>query len=205
MPRSTRLIIPGQPHHIVQRGNNRTSTFLDDQDVEYSLYLLRESSEKHKCAVHAYVLMTNHFHLLVTPSDSRALSKFVQSFALRYVRYFNRRYKRTGTLWEDRYFSELVDSERYYFTCARYIEMNPVRAKIVNRPEDHFASSFRRNSLGFDDALVTPHPLYQALAPTLADRAKSYTALFNCHTEPLMAIEPSSGTVKTPWRWAVEN
>lgn len=201
MPRQPRNIIPGQPHHIVNRGNNRNATFLDEADVEYSLNCLRIASTKFCCGIHSYVIMTNHLHLLVTPDSKVAASDFMQSFKVRYARYFNRRYRRTGTLWEERYFSEVIDSERYFFECARYIELNPVRAGIVQDPSEHISSSFGRNALERADPLVTPHPLYQALAATSTERATTYKSLFYEHAyRARMTTSPDEGEQR-PWRW----
>jgi putative transposase len=127
MPRSPRPVIPDQPLHIVQRGNNRMPTFCHGEDFSHYLRLLGETSSDVGCSLHAYVLMSNHVHLLVTPHDERGAARMVQALGRRYVRYFNERHGRTGTLWEGRFRSTLIDSERYFLACSRYIELNPER------------------------------------------------------------------------------
>lgn len=143
--------------------------------------------------------MTNHLHLLATPEDAAAVGQCIQSFGVRYARYFNERYGRTGTLWEERYFSEVIDSELYFFQCSRYIELNPVRANIVQNPEEFSASSFRRNALGEADTIVSPHPLYQALAQSAAERATAYRFIFKDHLE-LVDAQRERLSTKCPWR-----
>ena len=127
MARLPRLYLPDQPLHVIQRGNNRDLIFAADADYQFYLRCLQEAADTHALTVHAYVLMTNHVHLLVTPATESSLSKTLQSIGRRYVQYFNFTYQRTGTLWEGRYKSTLIDSERYLLTCMRYIEMNPAR------------------------------------------------------------------------------
>lgn len=178
MPRALRIAIPGQPLHLIQRGNNRSRCFVDDQDRERYKRILGESSERTACAIHAYVLMTNHVHLLITAQDALSPSRMMQALGRRYVRYFNERHDRTGTLWEGRFRSTLVDAERYFFACSRYIENNPVRAGLVTQPQHYAWSSHRRNAHGEADALVTSHDLYVALAKRRARRLDRYRALF---------------------------
>ena len=135
MARLPRFILPGQPQHIIQRGNNRQDIFCSEDDYLYYLEKLIEAASKHQCDIHAYVLMTNHVHLLVTPHTEEGIGKMMQVLGRYYVQYFNHRYKRTGTLWEGRYKATLIDTEQYLLTCMRYIELNPVRAKeMVNHP-----------------------------------------------------------------------
>ena len=129
MPRQPRFTIPGQPQHVIIRGNNRDPIFYADEDYGFYLEKLRQACEKHQCDVHAYVLMTNHVHLLITPHTENSLGKAIQMLGRYYVQYFNYSYKRTGTLWEGRYKATLIDSEAYLLTCYRYIELNPVRAE----------------------------------------------------------------------------
>jgi len=129
MPRQPRFTIPGQPQHVIIRGNNRDPIFYADEDYGFYLEKLRKACEKHHCDVHAYVLMTNHVHLLITPHTENSLGKAIQMLGRYYVQYFNYSYKRTGTLWEGRYKATLIDSEAYLLTCYRYIELNPVRAE----------------------------------------------------------------------------
>ncbi len=127
MARLPRFVIPGQPQHVIQRGNDRQAIFRNEQDYRFYLEKLREAAEKHQCDIHAYVLMTNHVHLLITPHTETGIGKTMQSIGRYYVQYFNHCYKRTGTLWEGRYKAALIDSEVYLLTCMRYIELNPVR------------------------------------------------------------------------------
>ena len=178
MARLRRLFLPGQPLHVIQRGNNRESIFAAEEDYRRYLRYLRHAAEEQGLAIHAYVLMTNHVHLLVTPGTESAVSKTMQSVGRRYVQYFNHTYGRTGTLWEGRYKSTLIDSEAYLFTCMRYIEMNPVRAAMIERTDDYRWSSYRRNALGELDAMVSPHPLYQGLGRADSDRQEAYRTLF---------------------------
>ena len=170
--------------HIVQRGNDRMATFRCDEDFTCYIALLRDVSRLTGCAVHAYVLMTNHVHLLVTPRDGRGPARMMQKLGARYVRYFNRRHRRTGTLWEGRFKSAPVHDGAYFFTCSRYIELNPVRAGMVVDPGEYRWSSFRRNALGVSDALVTSHHVYERLDATEGKRCAAYTALFASHLEP---------------------
>ena len=148
MPRKPRYVIPGQPQHVIQRGNNRCPIFITDDDYGCFGRYLREACSRQGCHVHAYVFMTNHIHLLVTPGSEDSIAKAMQSVGRRYVQYFNTTYQRTGTLWEGRYKATLIDSENYLFTCSRYIELNPVRANMVNHPSEYMWSSYRANALG---------------------------------------------------------
>ena len=163
MPRRERLDLPGIAQHVVQRGVARGICFVDEEDRRIHLGALREASLKHGCAIHAYVLMTNHVHLLATGVVPGAISRMMQAVGRKYVRHFNDRHGRTGTLWEGRYRSSLVDEQRYVLACYRYIELNPVRAGMVRAPEDHPWSSHHFNALGGRDDLLTPHPVYLAL------------------------------------------
>ena len=178
MSRPLRFVVPGQPLHLIQRGNNRAACFVDDQDRDVYLAALRRSSERCGCIVHAFVLMPNHIHLLVTPRDRDSASRMMQSLGGSYVRYFNRRYGRTGTLWDGRFRSTVIDSERYFLTCSRYIESNPVRAGMVTHPEHYRWSSYRSNALGEDDPLIQPHRIYDALDATPESRRGRYRDLF---------------------------
>lgn len=178
MPRQPRPDIPGIAQHIVQRGNDRLPCFFTEVDYRRYLINLREVALKHDCAVHAYVLMTNHVHLLVTPKAAGNVSRMMQSLGRRYVSYINTTYHRTGTLWEGRYKACLVDSERYVLTCHRYIELNPVRAAMAATPEAYRWSSYHHNALGSDDAMLTPHPEYLALGINIERRKNAYRALF---------------------------
>jgi putative transposase len=179
MPRPPRPILPGQPLHIIQRGNNRTVCFGCDDDRQFYLRALQNTSRRAGCAIHAYALMTNHVHLLATATQESSAVRMMQMLGGRYVRYFNDRYERTGTLWEGRYRSSIIDSERYFLLCSRYIETNPVRAGMVTHAEDFRWSSFRFNAYGQTDDLVTPHDIYLALAPLPSSRQAAYRELFS--------------------------
>jgi putative transposase len=177
--RRTRLIIAGQPHHVVQRGHNRGIVFFADDDYLYYKECLKNAAEKYGCTIHAYCLMTNHVHLLVTPVTKEGLSRMMQMLGRLYVRHINKRKKRSGTLWESRFKVSLVDAEGYLLSCMRYIEMNPVRARMVRKPENYPWSSIRANRLGETDALISAHPVYESLGATPASRCSSYSSLFD--------------------------
>lgn len=178
MPRQPRPYHPGVPFHVVQRGNNRQRCFFEPRDYRYYLCCLRESAARYGVAVHAYVLMTNHVHLLMTPDSPPGISRVMQSIGRRYVQWINRRSLRTGTLWEGRHKSSLVDAEAYLLACYRYIESNPVRAGMVARAGDYLWSSFHRNALGEPDPLVSDHELYRRLGRDGRARRSAYRALF---------------------------
>ena len=179
MARLPRLNLPGIPQHIIQRGNNRNVCFFTEQDYLVYLSKLKEYSEKYQVAVHSYILMTNHVHLLLTPVEGDGVSRLIQSLGRYYVRYINQTHERTGTLWEGRYKSSLVDSENYFLTVSRYIELNPVRAHMVGHPVEYPWSSYQKNAMGKPIALVTPHPCYQSLGKTEDKRQLAYKALFD--------------------------
>lgn len=183
MARLPRIVVPGQALHIIQRGNNRQPCFFAHDDYRFYLDCLTDAARRHGTHVHAYVLMTNHVHLLLTPESEPAPSMMLQSVGRRYVRYINRVYRRSGTLWEGRYKSTLIDSDRYLLTCSRYIELNPVRAQMVRKPEDYPWSSYRSNTDGPTEPVITPHPLYLALGATQPARARVYRALFERHLD----------------------
>lgn len=178
MARLIRYDLPGVPQHVIQRGNNRGATFAAPEDYGFYLDCLSTSARSFGCDIHAYVLMTNHVHLLATPRVAGGVSKMMQSIGRRYVRYFNQAYKRTGTLWEGRYKATLIDSERYLLTCCRYIELNPVRAGMVETPGDYLWSSFSSHALGKPSGLLSFHPLYLLLGATPRERQGAYLALF---------------------------
>lgn len=177
MPRLPRLDFPGLPQHIVQRGNDRRACFAADVDYQRYRQDLADAARRFGCAIHAYVLMTNHVHLLVTPTETGAASAMMQALGRRYVAYFNTRYRRTGTLWEGRFKSCLVDSEHYLLRCYRYIELNPVRARMVDDPGNYRWSSHACNAMGTDDWLVTPHASYLALGASQQERCAAYSEL----------------------------
>jgi putative transposase len=178
MSRHPRLILPAVPLHIIQRGNNRGPCFAGTPDFLVYLTLLRRYAAEAACHVHAYVLMTNHVHLLLSTGNRTGPSVLMRRLGQHYVQYFNRRHGRSGTLWEGRFRSCLVDSERYLLLCQRYIELNPVRARMVETPDAYPWSSYRANALGADDLLVTPHLVYTALAAHDVDRRAAYRHLF---------------------------
>ena len=164
MARLPRYVIPGQPQHIIQRGNNRQVIFAADADFQFFRDALIDAADNHGLAIHAYVWMTNHIHLLATPKEEDSISKVFQSVGRKYVQYFNYTYQRSGTLWEGRYRATVVDSERYLLTVMRYIELNPVRADMVAHPRDYAWSSYRRNADGEAGAnadWLTPHREYR--------------------------------------------
>lgn len=179
MARLPRIDLPGIAQHIIQRGNNRQACFAQDGDYRTYIQELGEAAIKHGCEVHAYVLMSNHVHLLATPSECGALSRMMQAIGRRYVGRFNARNQRTGTLWEGRYKAALVGSERYALACYRYIELNPVRARMAALPSDYRWSSYGHNALGSRQRLLTPHRAYVALADSDSLRRERYRALIS--------------------------
>lgn len=178
MPRRPRIHLPGQPLHVVQRGHNRDACFYTDDDFLAYREWLGEALAATGCLLHAYVLMTNHVHLLLTPSTTDAVSHLMISLGRRYVQYINNTYKRTGTLWDGRYKSSLVQTEDYFLLCQRYIELNPVRAGMVDDPAHYRWSSYRANGLGQVDPLLSPHAVYLQLAKVGTARREAYRALF---------------------------
>jgi putative transposase len=183
MPRKSRFFLPGVPVHVVQRGHSREPVFYEDSDYQTYLYWLGEAALRYGCAVHAYVLMTNHVHLLATPSDKEGISRLMQYVGRRYVPYINRSYASSGTLWEGRYKASLVQEETYLLTCMRYIELNPVRADMVKSPAHYRWSSYHSNGQGKEDKLLTPHVLYTALGETAEKRCQVYRNLFKAHLD----------------------
>lgn len=179
MARLPRYVLAHQPQHVIQRGNNRQAMFSADADYRLFLEKLHAAAEKHGCAVHAYVLMTNHVHLLVTPHQEDGIGKMMQMLGRYYVQYYNYSNRRTGTLWEGRYKATLIDTEQYLLTCMRYIELNAVRANnMASHPSEYPWSSYRCNALGEQNALLTPHPEYQRLGKTGEERQAAYRQLF---------------------------
>jgi putative transposase len=174
MARQPRLTLPHHPHHIIWRGNNRQAIFADAQDQRLMLALLLEASRQHKVAIHSYVLMTNHLHLLATPTEEPALSLMMQQIGRSYVRLFNQRQSRTGTLFEGRYKSAVVQTERYLLACMVYIDLNPVRAGMVSEPQQYPWSSFSHYAGLQTDPLVTPHPHFWSLGNTPFAREAAY-------------------------------
>ena len=172
-----RVQIPGVPQHVLNRGNNRCEIFRAPRDYAFFLCALLAASVEYQLEIHSYTLMTNHFHLVVTPRQPTAVSMAMQVAGARYVGYFNRRYARTGTLFEGPFKSMLIESEAYWFTCMRYVELNPVRAGMVADPAEYRWSSYRANALGIEDQVIVPHPLYLALGESPASRQYSWREL----------------------------
>ncbi len=179
MPRKPRMYLPGVPCHVVQRGNNRDACFFAEEDYRFYLECLGSAARRYRVAVHAYVLMTNHVHILMSPEEEAGVSRVVQSVGRRYVQYVNRTYRRSGTLWEGRHKSSLVQVETYFLSCQRYIELNPVRAGMVRHPGDYRWSSYHHNALGHHDSLIRPHLLYQGLGCNKGTRHVAYRELFD--------------------------
>ena len=165
---------------------DRCVTFISDDDFALYLWVLRDASDRARCAVHAYALMTNHVHLLLTPADSDAPACLMRALGQRYVRYFNDRYRRTGTLWEGRFRSTIVDTDRYFLACSRYIERNPVRAGLADEPGAYHWTSYRRNAFGENDGIVTPHPLYTSLGRDEVARRAAYRGLIATEESPVI-------------------
>ncbi|MCU7930505.1 MAG: transposase [Candidatus Thiodiazotropha sp. (ex Codakia rugifera)] len=178
MPRKPRFYLPGIPAHVIQRGNSRQPVFFESDDYQAYLAWLKEGADKHGCTIHAYCLMTNHVHLLLTPESPEAISKTIQFVGRQYVPYINHTYGKSGTLWEGRHKGCVIDSDAYLLTCMRYIELNPVRAGMVQKPIDYRWSSYRGNATQYTDKLTTPHALYRQLAQDLLCRQFTYRELF---------------------------
>jgi len=177
MARLPRLSVPGYPHHVIQRGNNRQAIFLADADRLRMLELLEDHARQHEVAIHAYVLMDNHFHLLLTPQAGDGLPRLMQAVGRRYVRYFNDSHGRSGTLWEGRYKSTLIEAESHLLACMAYIDLNPVRAGLVTLARDYPWSSHAHYVGLRTDRMVTPHPLYWELGNTPFAREAAYARL----------------------------
>jgi len=189
MPRRARLVLPNVPLHMIQRGNNRQACFFAEADYRRYLGWLAEYADKTGCQVHAYVLMANHVHLLVSADRAEAPGLLMKGLGQRYVQYVNRSYRRSGTLWEGRFRSCPTQEERYLLACQRYIELNPVRAKIVAHPAEYTWSSYRANAQGQVDTLLKPHPLFEALGSDSGDRQAAYRELFRDELEPGLVDE----------------
>jgi putative transposase len=172
------MYIPGLPYHVVQRGNNREACFIEPENYQFYLELWQQLSVRYGVDVHAYCLMTNHVHFLVTPSTETALSNTMKVVGSRYAQYINKKYRRTGTLWEGRHRASMVQQERYLLACYRYIELNPIRAVMVTRPEEYRWSSYGSNGWG-DDSWITPHWEYLQLASDKDERCRVYRDLFS--------------------------
>jgi putative transposase len=178
MARLGRYFLPDQPLHVIQRGNNRQAIFFGEEDYACYRDWLAAAAARYGCAIHAYVLMTNHVHLLVTPQAATSLPRTMQALGRRYVRHVNTVYRRSGTLWEGRYRAAPIDCEAYFLACCRYIELNPVRARMVRHPRDYSWSSYRAHAQGAADPLLAGHEVYDRIAGTPAERRKGYRSLF---------------------------
>lgn len=189
MPRRPRITLPEVPLHLIQRGNNRQACFYADEDYLVYLGWLEEYAKETDCAIHAYVLMTNHVHLLLTPQTSRGAGDLMKRLGQRYVQYINRTYRRSGTLWEGRFRSCLTQEDDYVLGCYRYIELNPVRANMVQHPAEYSWSSYRANAQGESSTLLTHHPLYAVLGRDDRARQLAYRQLFRDQLDPGMIDE----------------
>jgi len=196
MARLPRICPPGIPQHLVQRGNNRQACFATDSDFAAYAHWLHESSCRYGVAIHAWVFMTNHVHLLATPQTPDGISRMMQQVGRRYVRYFNRVQERTGTLWEGRFRSCVVDAEHYLLTCQRYIELNPVRAGMVTHPSDYPWSSFQSHTAGVQARLWSPHEVYLRLGAVERIRAERYRDLFRARLDQQLVEEIRSSVNK---------
>jgi putative transposase len=194
VPRRPRLTLAGVPVHLIQRGHNRDACFFAEED--YALYIdhLAELSTKFGCAVHAYVLMTNHVHLLLTPQQAEGASLLMKHLGQRYVQYVNRAYRRSGTLWEGRFRSCVAQQEDYVLACQRYIELNPVRAQIVTHPRHYRWSSYRTNAEGKASTFLTPHAQYLSLGSTDESRREAYRLLARSELDPEVIQEIRDAT-----------
>jgi putative transposase len=177
MARHPRLVLPNQPHHVIQRGNDRQLIFRDQEDYQRFLGWLKESARFYSVAIHSYVLMPNHVHLLATPADSEGLAQMMQKLGRFYVPWFNNKYERFGGLFQGRFRTSLVDSDRYFLACSRYIELNPVRAHLAASPLDYPWSSYAHHAGTRVDPIVTDHALYWALGNTPFQREAAYIDL----------------------------
>lgn len=196
MARLPRFILPGYPQHVIQRGNNRMTILHDEEDYWVLWSTLRDAAEKFGCAVHGYVLMPSHFHLLLTPMHGNGIGKLMQYTGRYYVQHVNQRYGRTGTLWDGRYRATLVEPDALLLPVTRYIELNPVRAGLVDAPSAYEWSSYVANALGAEDDLVAPHPAYQALGDDEAARQAAYADTFATPLSPAFVQRVRDATNK---------
>lgn len=196
MARLPRLTLAGQPHHVIQRGNNRQPIFASSADYQALLGLLEHAAKRFEVALHAYVLMSNHFHLLATPQTADGLPKMMQAVGRSYVRYFNDSQKRSGTLWEGRYKSTLIQTERYLLACMVYIDLNPLRAGMVGAPQDYLWSSHLHYLGARQDRLITPHPLYWELGNTPFAREAAYADLVQAGVNPVQQAALTEATLR---------
>ena len=200
MARLPRLIVPHQPHHVIQRGAARQAVFQDGDDYLIFLKYLKEACKQFKVAIHAYVLMPNHVHLLVTPADQVGLARMMQWIGRFYVPYFNHKYGRVGTLWQGRYKAAVIDSEHYFLLCSRYIELNPVRAGLVTQPGEYRWSSYLHHVGSRPDPLISEHALFWALGNTPFAREATYRDLIDQNISPQAINALTDSTLKG---WAI--
>jgi putative transposase len=186
MPRRARITLAGVPAHLIQRGNNRGACFFAQDDYRFYLHHLRAHALATGCAVHAYCLMTNHAHLLLTPDSADGCGRLMKGLGQRYVQYINRTYQRSGTLWEGRFRSCLAQTEDYLLACYRYIELNPVRAAMVAHPREYRWSSYCVNAEGKPSNLIVPHEQYRSLGRSAEERCQAYRGLFEADLDPAM-------------------
>jgi putative transposase len=194
MPRRPRIVLPGVPLHLIQRGNNRQACFFAGDDYVAYLGWLEEYANLTDCAIHAYTLMTNHVHLLLTPREASSAGDLMKRLGQRYVQYVNRTYRRSGTLWEGRFRSCLTGEDGYVLGCYRYIELNPVRANMVEHPGEYPWSSYRTNAQGVPSSVLTPHRLYSALGFGEEQRQGAYRELFRFCLDPGLVDQIRSAT-----------
>ena len=179
MPRKPRFVLPGVLQHVIQRGDNREPCFYSEDDYVRYLDTMQQAAALNQVVVHAYVLMTNHVHLLVTPAQTYSIAHMMQDTGKKYVRYINTRYKRSGSLWEGRYKASVIDSEYYLLTCMRYIEMNPIRAGMFAHPGEYRWSSYHSNAGLKHNPLLTKHPIYIRLGEDIEQQQYAYRELFS--------------------------
>lgn len=189
MPRKPRFFVPGVAVHIVQRGRSREPVFFEESDYLAFLGWLKEAALRYHCDVHAYALMTNHTHILATPADAQGITRMMQYVGRQYVPYVNHTYGSSGSIWEGRYKASLVQDDQYLLTCMRYIELNPVRAKMVRSPSKYRWSSYVCNGEAAADELITPHALYSALGRGKVSQARAYKALFDDYIDRDTLVE----------------
>ena len=183
MPRKPRFFLPNVPVHIVQRGASRDPVFFEDEDYRAYAFWMKEAAIKHNVAIHAFVLMTNHVHILLTAQSGASVGHFMQHIGRRYVPFINHKYNRSGSIWEGRFKSSLVQSDRYFLAVMRYIELNPVRANIVEHPSLYRWSSFHHNGGAKQFSFITTHPAYNALSRNIEERIQNYLRLFEYHLD----------------------
>ena len=200
MARLPRLTLAAHPHHVIQRGNNRQPICLDSADFQTLKDVLGACAQRFHVAVHAFVLLGNHFHLLATPPTDDALPKMMQALGRSYVRYFNDRHQRTGTLWEGRYKSTLIDADRYLLACMVYIDLNPVRTGVAGHAGDYLWSSYAHYAGVRPDKLLSPHPLVWNLGNTPFAREAAYAQLVQ---EGLTSVQLSELTEAALHGWAL--